>query len=66
MEDVLSLVARVAPSQSTVLIRGESGTGKGLLARIIHYHSPRSSGPLLTLNCAAIPENLVGKRAFRS
>jgi DNA-binding NtrC family response regulator len=64
MEDVLSLVARVAPSQSTVLIRGESGTGKGLLARIIHYHSPRSSGPLLTLNCAAIPENLLESELF--
>jgi DNA-binding NtrC family response regulator len=64
MEDVLSLVARVAPSQSTVLIRGESGTGKGLLARIIHYHSPRSSGPLVTLNCAAIPENLLESELF--
>jgi len=64
MEDVLSLVARVAPSQSTVMIRGESGTGKGLLARIIHFHSPRSSGPLVPLNCAAIPEDLLESELF--
>jgi two-component system NtrC family response regulator len=64
MEEVLSLVARVAPSPSTVLIRGESGTGKGLLARIIHFHSGRSQGPLLTLNCAAIPENLLESELF--
>ncbi len=64
MEEVLSLVARVAPSQSTVLIRGESGTGKGLIAKIIHYHSPRSNGPLITINCAAIPENLLESELF--
>jgi two-component system NtrC family response regulator len=64
MEEVLSLVARVAPSPSTVLIRGESGTGKGLIARIIHFHSPRSAGPLVTLNCAAIPENLLESELF--
>ena len=64
MKEVLSMVARVAPSQSTVMIRGESGTGKGLLAKIIHYHSRRSSGPLLTLNCAAIPENLLESELF--
>ena len=64
MEEVLSLVARVAPSQSTVLIRGESGTGKGLIAKIIHYHSSRSSGPMITVNCAAIPENLLESELF--
>ncbi|MBA4394452.1 MAG: two-component system response regulator [Desulfobacca sp.] len=64
MEEVLSLVARVAPSQSTVLIRGESGTGKGLIAKVIHYHSPRSSHPLITINCAAIPENLLESELF--
>ena len=64
MEEVLSLVARVAPSQSTVLIRGESGTGKGLIAKIIHYHSPRSTGPMITINCAAIPENLLESEIF--
>jgi DNA-binding NtrC family response regulator len=64
MEEVLSLVARVAPSQSTILIRGESGTGKGLIAKIIHYHSARSGGPLVTVNCAAIPENLLESELF--
>src|SRR4030042_430342 len=64
MEEVLSLVARVAPSQSTVLIRGESGTGKGLIAKIIHYHSPRSTGPMITINCAAIPEHLLESEIF--
>ena len=64
MEEVLSLVARVAPSQSTVLIRGESGTGKGLIAKIIHYHSHRSTGPMITINCAAIPENLLESEIF--
>jgi DNA-binding NtrC family response regulator len=64
MDEVLSLVARVAPSQSTVLIRGESGTGKGLIAKIIHYQSPRSSGPMITINCAAIPENLLETELF--
>lgn len=64
MEEVLSLVTRVGPSQSTVLIRGESGTGKGLIAKIIHYHSPRSSGPLITINCAAIPETLLESELF--
>ncbi|MBI5582310.1 MAG: sigma-54-dependent Fis family transcriptional regulator [Deltaproteobacteria bacterium] len=64
MEEVLSLVARVAPSQSTVLIRGESGTGKGLIAKIIHYQSSRSKGPLITVNCAAIPETLLESELF--
>jgi transcriptional regulator with PAS, ATPase and Fis domain len=64
MEEVLSLVARVAPSPSTVLIRGESGTGKGMIARIIHYQSPRSTGPMITINCAAIPENLLESELF--
>jgi len=64
MEEVLSIVARVAPSQSTILIRGESGTGKGLIAKIIHYHSPRSTGPMITINCAAIPENLLESELF--
>lgn len=64
MEEVLSLVARVAPSRSTVLIRGESGTGKGLIARIIHFQSPRSAGPMITINCAAIPETLLESELF--
>jgi DNA-binding NtrC family response regulator len=64
IEEVLSLVARVAPSQSSVLIRGESGTGKGLIAKIIHYQSPRSTAPMITINCAAIPENLLESELF--
>jgi two-component system NtrC family response regulator len=64
MEEVLSLVARVAPSQSTVLIRGESGTGKGLIARVIHVHSPRAAAPFITINCAAIPETLLESELF--
>ena len=64
MEEVLSLVARVAPSQSTVLIRGESGTGKGLIAKVIHVHSPRAAGPFITINCAAIPETLLESELF--
>jgi DNA-binding NtrC family response regulator len=64
MDEVLSMVARVAPSQSTILIRGESGTGKGLLARVVHSQSHRSKGPFLTLNCAAIPENLLESELF--
>ena len=50
---------------TTILIQGESGTGKGVLARAIHYASPRTSMPLLELNCAALPDALSGERAFR-
>src|SRR3990172_3239325 len=53
MQELLSLVKRVASSDATVLIRGESGTRKELFARAIHYASPRASGPLVTVNCAA-------------
>lgn len=56
MEEVMGLVARVAQSQATVLIRGESGTGKELIANAIHYASPRSSNPIVKVNCSAIPE----------
>ena len=59
MLDVLSLVRRVAPSEATVLIRGESGTGKELIAQAIHFGSPRSRGPLVKVNCAALPEALL-------
>ena len=64
MLEVLSLVRRVAPSEATVLIRGESGTGKELIAKAIHFASPRASGPLVKVNCAALPETLLESELF--
>ncbi len=64
MQEVLSLVKRVAPSEATVLIRGESGTGKELIAKAIHYASPREGGPLVRVNCAALPEGLLESELF--
>lgn len=64
MQEVLSLVRRVASSDTTVLIRGESGTGKELIAKAIHYASPRAAGPLVRVNCAALPESLMESELF--
>jgi two-component system response regulator AtoC len=64
MQAALRTVSMVAPLKTTVLITGESGTGKELIAKAIHYHSPRSQRPLITLNCAAIPENLLESELF--
>ena len=64
MLEVLSLVRRVAPSEATVLIRGESGTGKELIAKAIHFGSQRASGPLVKVNCAALPETLLESELF--
>ncbi len=61
---VLSLVAKVAATPSTVLISGESGTGKELLAHAIHNASPVASGPFLSINCGAMPENLLESELF--
>lgn len=64
MEDVMGLVARVAPSQATVLVRGESGTGKELIANAIHYASSRSEKPFVKVSCSAIPETLLESELF--
>src|SRR5262245_48628364 len=59
LRNILSQVARVAPMDSTVLILGETGTGKELIARAIHNRSSRSAGPFIRVNCAAIPPSLI-------
>ena len=64
MEEVMGLVARVAPSQATVLVRGESGTGKELIANAIHHASTRSSKPLVKVNCSAMAETLLESELF--
>lgn len=61
---LLQLSARVAQSESTVLLLGESGTGKEVLARYIHNKSPRSDKPFIAINCAAIPENMLEAMLF--
>jgi len=64
MQEVLATVERVAPTHSTVLLGGESGVGKDLIARAIHQHSRRASGPFVKINCTAIPENLLESELF--
>src|SRR5690606_23689960 len=64
MRRLYELVQRVAPARTTVLITGESGTGKGLLARALHQMSPRSKHRFVTVNCGAIPENLIESELF--
>lgn len=62
--EVLSIISRAAPTPWTVLIRGETGTGKELIARLIHLLSPRKDAPFIELNCAAIPESLFESELF--
>ena len=64
MQEVLSLIERVARTSSTVLISGESGTGKELIAHAIHYSGSRSSNHFLSVNCGAMPENLLESELF--
>ncbi len=64
MKDAVDVVKKVTPTTVTVLIYGESGTGKELIARAIHYNSPRRTGPFTVINCAAIPENLIESELF--
>ncbi len=64
MQEVLATVERVAPTNSTVLLGGESGVGKDLVARAIHEKSRRASGPFLKINSTAIPENLLESELF--
>lgn len=64
MRDMLRLAKRVATTESTVLLLGETGVGKNRIARYIHEHSNRSSGPMVEINCAAIPETLLESELF--
>lgn len=64
MKEIEEQIGRVADTNATVLIRGESGSGKELVARAIHYSSPRKSGPFVCLNCAAITETLLESELF--
>ncbi|RPJ41368.1 MAG: sigma-54-dependent Fis family transcriptional regulator, partial [Candidatus Latescibacterota bacterium] len=64
MEEVYRLVHRVAACDSTVIIFGESGTGKELVAREVHFASGRADGPFVTINCGALPENLLESELF--
>ncbi len=64
MKEVLSAARRVAPTDATVLLLGESGTGKSQLARYVHYHSRRAAGPLVEIHCAALPDTLLESELF--
>jgi len=64
MQEIFSAIERVAPTRATVLLAGESGVGKDLIARAIHYHSPRRDRPMVKINCTSIPENLMESELF--
>jgi DNA-binding NtrC family response regulator len=64
MQEVFNTIERVAPTRATVLLAGESGVGKDLIARAIHFHSPRRDRPMVKINCTALPENLMESELF--
>jgi len=64
MQEIYNLIEKVAPTNTSVLVTGESGTGKELVARAIHFNSPRREGPIISINCAGLPEQLLESELF--
>src|SRR5262245_60192678 len=62
--DVIRRATQVAVTEATTCLQAESGTGKEVIARFIHYHSPRRRGPFIAINCAALPEQLLESELF--
>ena len=64
MQEIYNLIAKIADTDSTILIQGESGTGKELVARALHFNSNRQHQPFVAINCSALPENLLERELF--